>query len=377
MVHTLIASPDEAAPLRDALAGADRLALDCEAAGFHRYSDRLCLVQLTVGDQHYVVDPLAFEIADLLRPPLEDPDVRILMHGSDYDLRLLDRDLSIRPTSLFDTQVAASLLGESSLGLSALLEKHLDVKLSKKFQRADWAKRPLPEGMLQYAVLDTAYLHTLVDLLAEALERAGRQAWADEEFSLLEQIGWEDDGPVDPIARVKKARRLPVRQVARMRALLEWRDEVAREMDRAPFRVADDRILLHLADDPPREVEALRELKGFSTSLAESRGSEVLERLAAIDAQPEDALVPFPRSATRGPGRPPPEIEERFERLKVFRNRKADELGIARGTLFPNASLLEIATRNPDTLEALTQIPVLKRWQLEVAADGLLRALQP
>ena len=121
----------------DRLESIDRIAVDLEAAGFHRYSDRVCLVQLSTPDDTWVLDPLAVEVADALRPCLEDPGVQVLVHGADYDIRLLDRDFGIHPRSIFDTQVAASLLGEPSIGLAALLEKYVGVELSKKYQRAD------------------------------------------------------------------------------------------------------------------------------------------------------------------------------------------------------------------------------------------------
>ena len=123
---------------------ADRIALDCEAAGYHRYSDRLCLVQLTTAGRTYLLDPLEIDPAPALRAVLEDSGTEVVMHGADFDVRLIDRDLGIRVARLFDTQIAASLLGVEALGLSFLLENRLGIKLSKKYQKADWAQRPLP-----------------------------------------------------------------------------------------------------------------------------------------------------------------------------------------------------------------------------------------
>ena len=117
--------------------------MDCEAAGYHRYSDRLCLVQLSTPSETFVLDPLAMDLTPHLKPFLEDPGRRVLMHGAAYDLRLLRRDLNISVARLGDTQVAASFLGEPAVGLQALLEKHLAIRVSKRFQKADWARRPL------------------------------------------------------------------------------------------------------------------------------------------------------------------------------------------------------------------------------------------
>ena len=143
------------AEVREALDGASRIALDCEAAGYHRYSDRLCLIQLTVDGLTYLVDPLAVEPGPALAGALASSSTEVIMHGADYDVRLLDRDLGLSVSGLFDTQIGASLLGAEATGLSALLEARLGVRISKKFQKADWAQRPLPAGMIEYAALDT------------------------------------------------------------------------------------------------------------------------------------------------------------------------------------------------------------------------------
>ncbi len=374
MPYQLIERPEEVAALTDHLSGASSFALDCEAAGFHRYSDRLCLLQITVGETDFIVDPLAFDPAEALRAPIQDPETRLLMHGGDYDLRLLDRDLGLRARGIFDTQVAASLIGEESLGLSALLEKYLSVKLAKKYQRADWAKRPLPAEMLDYAASDTRYLATLAQVLSDKVDELGRTEWVAEEFELLEGVSWDaEEGPVDLVAKVKLAKDLSPRVLERLRAALEWRDEAARTMDRAPFRVADDRTLILLACEPPATVDALAGTKGMSRSLARDRGEELLAALRGTDEIADSDLRPYPRPDRSGPGRPTPEIEARFERLKRLRNQMAADLGLARGTLFPNATLMEIARSAPTDTDALAEVPSLKRWQLALAGSELVR----
>jgi len=372
-----IETSSEARDLASTLAGEARIALDCEAAGFHRYSDRLCLLQLSTATDHFIVDPLAFDPAELLRPVLENPGVEVIMHGSDYDLRLLDRDLGIRLSGLFDTQVVASLLGESALGLSALLERYLGVSLSKKHQRADWARRPLPDEMLQYAVADTAHLHSLADLLEEALDARARLEWAREEFLRLEELRWEEpDVDRDPVLRVKRAWELPPRELARLREALLWRDGIARTRDRAPFRVAGDPALVEVASRNPSSREELAAVPGFPPALARSgEGEDLLERLRVVNALPESSLTPHPPRERRGAGRPLPETEELAERLKTVRNRRAEELGLDRGVLLPNGVLLEVARSEPRSTEELLAVPGMRRWQVEALGADLLRSL--
>lgn len=381
MSFTFVDDPAQLPMLREALAGRRWIALDSEAAGFHRYSDRLCLLQITTADGTFIVDPLAIEPGEALRGPLEDPDVEILMHGADYDLRLLDRDLNVHLHGLFDTQVAASMLGESALGLAALLEKYLGIKLSKKFQRADWGRRPLPDDMLEYAAGDTMHLRDLAELLRAKLEAAGRTAWAREECRHLEEVRWGDapaageNGAEDPAARVKGARDLTPREVAYLREALDWRDRIAKARDKAPFRIAGDPALLELVVRRPGTTDQLAQIKGFNPQLARQEGQQLLERMARVALLPDADIVPLPRKARGGPGRPTPEIEARAEKLKDVRNRRADELGIDRGTLLPNAVLMEVARIAPRTAEELAQVEGLRRWQAEVLGEPMLAML--
>lgn len=376
MSFVLIEGPDQADRLERALATREPVALDCEAAGFHRYTDRLCLVQLTTADgTDYILDPLAMDVGAILRQSLEDPSVPVYMHGADYDVRLLHRDLGIALRGLFDTQVAAQLLGETGLGLASLLERHLDIRLEKKYQRADWAKRPLPEAMLDYAASDTRYLHALAARMQGRLRDAERLAWAEEEFAELQTVRFDPDGDQDPVVRVKGARDLHPRAVTALREALAWRDEIARTQDRAPFRVAQDEVLVAVAEQRPRRVQELAEVKGLNGRLAREAGGDLVARLTRVDELPPSDLVAYPPPPRNGPGRPPPEVEELAERLKTIRNRRAEALGLDRGILLSNAQLLEIARAHPTSADGLRAVPGMKRWQVDVLGEGLLAEL--
>ena len=374
MTIRLISDAGSLQELGEGLTGESRLAVDLEASGFHRYSDRVCLLQVSSGDQNFVVDTLAVDPSDVLRGPLESPTVTVLLHGGDYDLRLLDRDLDLHPVKLFDTQTAAALLGEPSLGLAALLEKYLDVHVSKKYQRADWAKRPLPDELLDYAASDTRHLHELADLLTERLEAVGRRSWAEEESTLMEALRWNADGDVDPVTGVKGVRDLELRQVALLREAWFWRDEVARARDRAPFRVAGDPVLLEVVRERPRDVSALGRVRGFSPQLADRSGKELLDRLEQTDRLDDSELVGYPPGPA-GPRRPRPEVEEIANRLKAIRNDVAQALGIDRGVLMSNTVILEIARIHPRSVEELAGITGVRRWQSETLADRFLGGL--
>jgi ribonuclease D len=381
MSFTYVQDPSQADGLVRDLERARRIALDCEAAGFHRYADRLCLLQVTVGHDTYIVDPLAFDAGEVLRRPLEDPSVETVMHGADYDLRLLQRDLDTTLRGLFDTQIAAALLGESALSLQALLESRLGVALAKKYQRADWAQRPLSEDMLEYAAGDTRHLVQLADMLLLDLKERGRDAWADEECRMLEEaataprMAGEDDEPEDPVVRVKGARDLGPREITALRAALEWRDGLARERDRAVFRIVGDGPLMEAVLRRPADVQELAAIKGFPTALARSDGPELLERLERVARLPDKELRGYPRASRRGPPRPPPEVEALADKLKAARNRRAEEMGLDRGTLLPNATLTAVALKGPRNERELARVDGIRRWQVGAVGDALLKVL--
>ncbi|MEM7415040.1 MAG: HRDC domain-containing protein [Gemmatimonadota bacterium] len=375
MTYIHVESPEQSVGLIEALRSSDRIALDCEAAGFHRYSDRLCLVQITASGGTWILDPLAFDVTELLKETLEDPAIPVVMHGADFDLRLLSRDLGIRLRGLIDTQIQAALSGEEGLGLAALLEARLSVTLSKKYQRADWADRPLTDGMLAYAANDTVHLEALTDLLAEELEGLGRSSWAEEEFRALEGVAddaAEPEEPSDPVLRVKGAKDLNPREVTALRVALEWRDEIARQRDRATFRVIGDPPLIETVLRSPRRAEELVDIRGFPKALARERGKELLRRIREVAELPDDQLVPYPRGIRRGPGRPPPELEEAVDRLKAIRNTAAEELGLPRGTVLANAVLLNVAREAPKTTDELIAVDGMRRWKAAVVGERLL-----
>ena len=230
--------------VRSGSGGSPLLAVDTEAASFHRYTDRVYLLQISSRDETAVVDPLAVGALAPLGEVLADPAVEIVFHDADYDLRLLDREYGFRANELFDTRIAAQLLNEPGVGLAALLEKYLGVRLDKRFQRADWSARPLSPEMLEYAASDTRHLPELRDILQAQLEARGRLGWAEEEFALLDDIRWS---PPDGRAGLPQAQRAPRRSRAGARhpaGAVRVAGGVAQRADRATFRILNNEPML-------------------------------------------------------------------------------------------------------------------------------------
>jgi ribonuclease D len=350
------------------------IALDTEAASFHRFRDRVYLLQLSSRQETAVIDPLTIVSLDPLGEVLADPEVEIVFHDADYDLRLLENEYGFRATNLFDTRIAAQLLNEPGIGLAALLEKYLGVRLDKRFQRADWSARPLTQEMLEYAASDTRHLPTLRDVLAERLRAMGRLEWAQEEFQLLGAAPRLITEPDEPgYLRLKGAKALKGRSLAILRELFEWREQTARRSDKAAFRILNNEPLLFMAKSPPRDIGELKAVRGVSPEQAERRGKEILAAVQrGLDIPDRD----LPR--VERPIRPPPDaaLDARLERLKAMRNTLAERFDLPPGVLCPNGVLEAIARVNPGTLEQMAEIRELRRWQLRELGTGLLAALQ-
>jgi len=365
----------------DTPAGADRflasiedapvLAVDTEGASFHRFVDRVYLLQLSTASVTALFDPLTVGPLDRLGRMLADRAAEVVFHDADYDLRLLHQDYGWHPTHLFDTRVAAQLLGIRVFGLAALLQRYLGLKLDKKHQRADWSMRPLPPDMRDYAAQDTMHLLELRDALARDLEGAGRWSWAEEEFARIEGTRWENGDASDAFLRIKGARDLTRRQLAILRELVLWRDDVAREKDRATFRVAGNEALLETARRAPRTREDLAAIKGMPRGMAERQGEALLAAIERGLAVADDKLPRFPRAPRWDRD---PDFEQRVNRLREVRERVARDLDLDPGFLISRERLEVVARRKPASLEDLRAIPEIRNWQVDVMGDELLVA---
>ena len=355
------------------IAATRQIAVDTEGASFHRFVDRIYLLQLSTREQTAILDPLPIGTPDGLGRILEDPAAEVVFHDADYDLRLLRQDYGWRVRNIFDTRVAAQILGIRAFGLAALLERYFGLKLEKKHQRADWSMRPLTEGMLEYAAQDTLHLLELRDLMAADLERAGRMDWAREEFGLLEEIRWSPDEPEKAFLKIKGARDLTRRQLAILRELVPWRDAIAAQLDRATFRVMGNEQLLEIARTQPDSREALAAIKGMPRGLLESRGHEMLGAVSRGLAVSEADLPRFPKAARWDRD---PDFDARVSALKTVRDRVAEELDMDPGVLCARERLEAVARKNPATVDDVESITELRKWQRGVLAAPFVQALR-
>lgn len=365
---------ETAARQLDALASVREIAVDTEGASFHRFVDRVYLLQLSTRDRSAIIDPLAVG-PDTLAPLgrlLESPDVETVFHDADYDLRLLQRDYGWHVRNMFDTRIAAQLLGLKAFGLAALLERYFGAKLDKKHQRADWSMRPLTPGMLDYAAQDTMYLLELRDRLTGELNQKGRLAWAREEFTRLEGTKWDEGDPGASFLRIKGARDLTRRELAVLRELAPWRDEIARELDRATFRVIGNEQLLEISRRQPTTRDDLARVRGISRGILEKRSHEVL---AAVRRGLEVAEADLPKFPKGQRWDRDPQFDTKVNALKTVRDAVAVKLDLDPGVLCARDRMEAVARRSPVTIEELQEIPELRRWQREELGEQFVQTL--
>jgi len=345
------------------------IALDIENNGYFRYPDRICLIQIGHKDCVYLLDPLAISNLKSLGRILANPRIEKVFHSCENDLRALDRDFGFRVKNIFDTAVAAHFLGSERLGLSSVLQEFLNIELpkSKTLQRQDWTHRPLDQRSLTYAAGDVAYLLELKDELITRLKQSNRLTWVLEEGVLLEKIKADAPTPAEDLFwSVKGNCRLNDKQRAVLQQLTIFRDALCRELDRAPFRVMRDEVLLTLAQNPDTDF---KNVKGLSV-IFQVRRQSALRRLL----KQAKRIHPIPLRKTNG-RKPSAEKDENrqslFNALKCWRKSKGKELELDPSLLWPMSSLERLANHQT-ILKAGSEV---RKWQKKEFAKEIEKIL--
>ena len=369
----LIATPGPFNDLMGRLADEPCIALDTEASSFHRFHERIGLIQLSDRSNTWLLDPLALHDVPKLGDILGSETNEIVIHDADFDLRLLKRMYGFHVRKIFDTLIAAELINEPELGLASLMMKYFDIQLDKRFQKADWCKRPLTRDMLNYAAMDTRNLIALRDILAEQLKAKGRWEWAMEEFDLLTEVPFQEKEDHTPsFLRIKGAKALRPKELAVLKELQDWRVSVASQLDRASFMVLGNDVMLALANEPVNTLEELAKLKGVGPSAVDKYGSDIM---AAITKGLNTPKEQWPR--LERPKRFPrdPKLEDSVKRMKTVRDKLALEHDLRPGLIAANQLLLDIGRARPTNQEELSAIPGLRRYQAREFGPALLAAL--
>ena len=358
--YQLVDQPAQLPPLLAALDRVEEVSLDTEADNLYHYRTRVCLLQFYVGDEIFLVDVLApgLELGALWE---RLSTKYLIMHGSDFDLRLLYDLCGFRAKALFDTMLAAQLLNRQRIGLAALLEEHFGVSLNKDSQKANWSKRPLTDRLLDYAALDVYYLPKLRDILTAELKRLNRLEWMQQQCDRQIEsgiTGFPRDDEND--WRIGRSERLRPLGLAVLHAVWHWREDWARKLDVPPFKVTSNEILLRMADGADHGLSAQALLASIHLGKRHDRLSSSLH--AAIESGLARDPHTLPRRRGRNPEHQPLSAEElaRQDQLKLHRDRVASNLQLD-PTLIANRGQLAQIARAPEKIAE-----ILLPWQAEL-----------
>ena len=365
---TLVTDARALNTLADKLARHKLLAVDTESNSLHAFREQVCLIQFS-SEEDYLVDPLALDGLASLGPLFANPGIEKIFHAAEYDLMVLQRDYGFEFANLFDTMLAARILGRKRVGLGNMLEEEFGIKLAKKFQRADWGKRPLSKAMQDYARLDTHYLIELRHKLKSELEQSGRWPLAEEDFKRLPHTVLQPpDQDHSDIWRIKGAYKMGRPERAILQKLAQYRAHKAEQLDVPLFKVMGDSTLSAIAEARPNSLDDLQGIPGMSPGQIKRHGKAILRAVA------EGAHAAAPERPKRGPYNEA--YAERLEALREWRKRAARRVELESDVVLPRDLMESVAQANPRSAEALAELLATVPYRLARYGDQILKAVR-
>jgi ribonuclease D len=369
-----IRTPEDLDALVVSLRRAKALSIDTEADGLHHYPVKLCLVQ--VADDRgrgHLVDPLALPTLQALGPFFADAGVVKVLHAADNDLGYLKRLYGFSVANIFDTAIAARFLGVTSLSLDGLLRDFIGVDPGPSRQKDDWSKRPLSPAQETYALNDVLHLIPLRERLLETLRGKGRELWVEEECALIADMpAPEKTADPDAYMRLKGAKELDNRGLAVLRELYQARETLAVKLDRPPFMILGNEVLVALALLRPRDSNSILTIKGCTVNVVRRAGEAILAAVERGLATPDSELpVRRPISRPRVSGA----VQRRSEALRAWRVEAAKVVELDAGVIFPQRLIDRLAHDPPRDLDALARVEGVGRWRAELFGTELLKRL--
>ncbi len=336
----MVDQPQELNVIAKELAAADVIAVDTESNSLYAYQEQVCLIQFSTREKDYLVDTLALEDLSPLGPIFNSDQTLKVFHAAEYDLICLFRDYGFRFKFLFDTMIAARILGFQKVGYGSLIEKYFGVEMNKKYQRANWGKRPMKPEMLEYARLDSHFLIPLQEILREKLEEAGLWELALEDFRRLTQ-GIEDttSSSEEDFWKLRGARDLSPEKAAVLKALYLFREDQAAAQDRPPFKVISNNALVEIAQVCPKHKEELYILQTLNDRLADRYGKKIMQ---AVHEGKQAKPIRPPKHK-----RPENSVLNRIDSLRQWRKETGQELGVPSDVVLPRDVLYRIAWAAP------------------------------
>lgn len=354
--------------LSEKLKGEKRVAVDTESNSLYAYQEQVCLIQFSITQQDYIVDPLVLIDLSPLAPIFADPNIEKIFHASEYDLICLKRDFGFTFNNIFDTFTAARILGREAVGLGSLLESEFSMTVNKRYQRANWGQRPLPSHLLTYAQIDTHFLIPLRDRLAAELTKKNLLPLAQEDFKRLCQVNnHNSDEKSNDCWRINGANDLSPQKAAVLQELCRLRDRIAKRINQPLFKVINDRVLIELAIECPRTIEEMVGLELLNSRQIKQDGEAII---AAINK----GLAASPIYPNRS-HRPSDEFLSRLENLRKWRKNTAMKMQVSSDVVLPRDLLFQIAELDPVDMKELQDIMKNVPWRLQQFGDQIIHAI--
>jgi ribonuclease D len=365
---SLITRHEALKQLAETLSREPIIAVDTESNSLHAYREQVCLIQFSTAEKDFLVDPLALDDLSPLGPVFSSPAIEKVFHAAEYDLLCMKRDFGFRFANLFDTMVAARILGREAVGLGSMLEVEFGVHADKRNQRANWGQRPLPSHLLAYAQLDTHFLIPLRDRMLKELRDRSLWSLAIEDFTRMGEVNGRsaEERPGD-CWRIAGVYDLTPQKAAVLQELCRYRDKVARSINQPLFKVIGDSTLLAIATECPASLDELRWVPGMSYRQVERHGKQLL-------ATVQRGLKADPVEPPRSP-RPSEQFLDRLEALRRWRKNTADTMGVKSDIILPRDLLFALAEQSPHDPDELKAVLKDVPWRLEKFGPQILQVL--
>jgi ribonuclease D len=370
MPAPIVVENDESfAHMRADLAAQPAIAVDTESNSLHAYQERVCLIQISTRENDYLVDTLAIHSLEPLGEIFANSAIQKVFHAGDYDLTCLKRDYAFTFANYFDTSIAAAAVGEENLGLSTLLTKYFGFSVDKRYQRANWGKRPLDPEMLRYAQSDSHFLLPLRDCLLPRLEATGRLNLGLEDYAAMAQQTPSMKNHSEDVWRVKGINGMKPRALSLLQQLNHLREELARKQDVPLFKVMSDAALVEIATTQPKHIQELDLLPSLSKSQVRRYGKQIMQTVA--DWRKSSDKLTRPRAQYLDES-----IQRRRELLGDWRKQMAQKDKVSSSVILPKDLLESIAAQPIKSKAELEQAMQASPTRFEVYGEELLEILR-
>ena len=372
-IHKSITSSDDLKDFVNEAMTHSWIGIDIEGNGFFRYPERVCLIQISLDDTPYLIDPLSIDNMKPLGSLLDNENIVKILHSGDYDIRSLNRDYGFTFKNIFDTSIAAAFLGSRRLGLDAILKQYLNVLVNKdkNLQRSDWTNRPLSEEAIKYAADDVRYLGKARKTMTSQLNKSKRYSWVEEEFDRLSKIKFELKDENQAFLNLKGSNILTEGDLPLLKRLYDLREDEAIGKDRPPFKIVSDSVLVSIAKDPKADYVNIKGIGWWNRTDMKKRIKEIVQK------SKEDPPIRRPEKPKRAyflSNKDREKANVRLRLLKQWRKDLGETLNLDPSLLWPTLSLKRLS-KSPDSIQEEFQDSIVREWQVNEFGKDLSEQL--